>query len=261
MQTTAGLNADFHSPPLQRQAICDIHGEYTSFCHFRDSWFGCPQCREIKLAEILVREQQMERQQREQKYKAAIGNAGIPERFINRTLDSYIAESEKQKRILGHCRDYADGFSDIAKIGRSIMFLGSPGTGKTHLSVGIALEIMRDGRTSVFTTASRLLRSIKDTYSKRSEVTESQAIAVFTTCDLLIVDEVGVQRGSEYEKDMLFDVINERYENLRPTIILSNLTTEEIRAYLGDRVFDRLRENGGRAFVLDWESHRGRRDA
>lgn len=257
MQTTAGLNADFHSPPLQRQAICDIHGEYTSFCHFRDSWFGCPQCREIKLAEIRVREQQMEQQQREQKYKAAIGNAGIPERFINRTLDSYIAESEKQKRILGYCRDYADGFSDIAKIGRSIMFLGSPGTGKTHLSVGVALEIMRNGKSAVFTTASRLLRSIKDTYSKRSEITESQAIAVFTGCDLLIVDEVGVQRGSDYEKDMLFDVINERYENTRPIIILSNLAIADVREYLGDRVYDRMRENGGKAFVMDWESYRG----
>lgn len=257
MQTTAGLNADFHSPPLQRQAICDIHGEYTSFCHFRDSWFGCPQCREIKLAEIRVREQQMEQQQREQKYKAAIGNAGIPERFINRTLDSYIAESEKQKRILGYCRDYAEGFADIANTGRSILFLGSPGTGKTHLSIGIALEIMRNGKSAVFTTASRLLRSIKDTYSKRSEITESQAIAVFTGCDLLIVDEVGVQRGSDYEKDMLFDVINERYENTRPIIILSNLAIADVREYLGDRVCDRMRENGGKAFVMDWESYRG----
>lgn len=137
------------------------------------------------------------------------------------------------------------------------MFLGSPGTGKTHLSVGIALEIMRNGKSAVFTTASRLLRSIKDTYSKRSEITESQAIAVFTGCDLLIVDEVGVQRGSDYEKDMLFDVINERYENTKPIIILSNLAIADVREYLGDRVYDRMRENGGKAFVMDWESYRG----
>lgn len=258
MQDLKGLAADFHNPPLERPETCETHGEYTAFCHYRNSWHGCPQCREIKLAAAKEQSEQSERKQREHRYRIAIGNAGIPERFRGRTLETYCADSEKQARILSFCRSYADDFAEVAKTGRNILMLGLPGTGKTHLSIGIALEIMRDGRTSVFTTASRLLRSIKDTYSKRSEVTESQAIAVFTNCDLLIVDEVGVQRGSEYEKDTLFDVINERYENLRPTIILSNLTTEEIRAYLGDRVYDRLRENGGKAFVFDWDSYRGK---
>ena len=258
MQNMNNLATDFHNPPLERPETCETHGEYTAFCHFRNSWFGCPQCREIKLAAVKAESDRIERNQREHRFRIAIGNAGIPERFRDRTLETYRADSEKQARILSFCRSYADEFAEVAKTGRNILMLGLPGTGKTHLSIGIALEIMRDGRTTIFTTASRLLRSIKDTYSKRSEVTESQAIAVFTTCDLLIVDEVGVQRGSEYEEDPLVDVINERYENLRPTIILSNLTTEEIRAYLGDRVYDRLRENGGKAFVFDWDSYRGK---
>ena len=81
-------------------------------------------------------------------------------------------------------------------------------------------------------------------------------MAIYTQCDLLIIDEVGVQRGSDFEKETFFDVINERYENMRPTIILSNLTIEEIKVFLGERVFDRLRENGGKAFLLDWPSYR-----
>lgn len=257
MTATAGLSDDFHSPPLERPATCETHGDYVSFCHFRNTWFGCPHCREIKNTAMRQREERMEQQQRELRYKSAIGTAGIPERFRDRTLETYLPNSEKQERVLAYCRGYADGFDEIIKTGRSIMLLGSPGTGKTHLSIGIAMEIMRHGKTAVFTTASRLLRSIKDTYSKHCEITESQAIAVFTTCDLLIVDEVGVQRGSEYEKDMLFDVINERYENTRPTIILSNLTIAGVREYLGDRVYDRMRENGGKAFVFDWDSYRG----
>ena len=81
-------------------------------------------------------------------------------------------------------------------------------------------------------------------------------LSAFTECDLLIIDEVGVQRGTDYEKDIMFDVINDRYENLRPTIILSNLSVEETKAHLGERVFDRLRENGGKAFLLNWNSYR-----
>lgn len=56
---------------------------------------------------------------------------------------------------------------------------------------------------------------------------------------------------------LLFDVLNERYERRKPTLMLSNLTAQEVAAYLGERVMDRLREDGGRVIVFDWESHRG----
>ena len=134
--------------------------------------------------------------------------------------------------------------------------LGSPGTGKTHLSIGIALEIMKSGQSAVFTSASRMLRAVKDTYHKESRFSEKQVMAVYESCDLLILDEVGVQTGSDYEKNIIFDVINARYENTRPTIILSNLVIDECKLYLGERVFDRMREGGGKAFLLDWPSHR-----
>ena len=75
--------------------------------------------------------------------------------------------------------------------------------------------------------------------------------------DLLILDEVGVQFGSDTEKLILFDVLNERYEKRRPTLVLSNLSLPDVEQYLGERIFDRLREDGGEAVVFDWESHRG----
>ena len=76
--------------------------------------------------------------------------------------------------------------------------------------------------------------------------------------DAMSCDPLPTEKPGPHYMGDVFDVINERYENLRPTIILSNLTTEEIRAYLGDRVYDRLRENGGKAFVFDWDSYRGK---
>jgi DNA replication protein DnaC len=56
----------------------------------------------------------------------------------------------------------------------------------------------------------------------------------------------------------MFDVINRRYRDLHPTILLSNLDRDGLRAYLGERSFDRLRE-GGIVVPFDWESYRGRR--
>jgi DNA replication protein DnaC len=77
-----------------------------------------------------------------------------------------------------------------------------------------------------------------------------------TEVDLLILDEVGVQFGSDFEKNLLFEVLNSRYESRRPSVILSNLSQPEVQNYLGERVVDRIREDGGRVMTFDWASHR-----
>ena len=55
---------------------------------------------------------------------------------------------------------------------------------------------------------------------------------------------------------MLFTLLNGRYEAMRPSIVISNLTVSEVSKYLGDRVYDRLRENGGGVLAFDWQSFR-----
>jgi DNA replication protein DnaC len=77
---------------------------------------------------------------------------------------------------------------------------------------------------------------------------------------LLVMDEVGVQYGTDAEKVLLFDVINRRYQDVMPTILLTNLDKAGLREYLGDRAFDRIRENG-LLVPFVWESHRVNRRA
>jgi DNA replication protein DnaC len=69
-----------------------------------------------------------------------------------------------------------------------------------------------------------------------------------------------VQFGSDTEKLLLFDILNERYERRRPTILMSNLPRDEVSSYLGERVFDRLREDGGEFISFTWESYRKSRN-
>lgn len=116
----------------------------------------------------------------------------------------------------------------------------------------------RDSRPVLFTTVMRAVRSVKDTWDRGAEKSEAQAVAALVFPDLLILDEVGVQFGSETEKLILFDVLNERCEKRRPTLLLSNFGVDEVQAYLGERIFDRLREDGGEAVAFDWESYRGK---
>ena len=243
-----------------RQADCEFHGAYESRNLFRSFWSGCPQCGAEREAQEKVERERKGRSEWLQAWQRKLGSAGIPERFRDRSLESFVAETDAQQRALDFALNYAKEFDAVLETGRSALFIGKPGTGKTHLAVGIGLHLMnRDSRSVLFSTVMRAIRSVKDTWSKDSEQSETDAIASLTDPDLLILDEVGVQVGSETEKLILFDVLNERYENRRPTLLLSNLDLGGVRTYLGERVFDRLREDGGEAIVFDWQSHRGRK--
>jgi DNA replication protein DnaC len=101
-----------------------------------------------------------------------------------------------------------------------------------------------------------MVRRVKDTWSDDRVETEKQAIQALASVHLLILDEVGVQFGSPFEENLMFDVLNSRYENRLPTILISNLTSEKAATFLGERVVDRLREDGGSVVVFDWQSHR-----
>ena len=242
-----------------KNETCETHGEFISKHLFASHWSSCPVCSEERRRVEDAQKIEEERRHKERVMEARIGRSGIPERFKTKELHLFVAENDMQRKALDFANRYADDFKEVLNTGRSAIFIGKPGTGKTHLAVGIALNVMRRGAIVYFSTVMRAIRSIKDTWAKDSEVSESEAIRMFTIPDLLILDEVGIQFGSEFEKNMLFDIMNERYENRRPSILLSNLSIDEIRGYLGDRVFDRMREDGGKFIVFDWESWRGRK--
>lgn len=243
-----------------RQAKCEMHGEYASRNAFGSHWTKCPAClADAKAAEDGKRAER-EKVEAMLRWQKRLGHSCIPDRFRDKTLENYVAEIEGQRRALEFATAFADNFdADALASGRGALFVGKPGTGKTHLACGIGLRIMHlDGRLVLFTTVLRAVRRIKNTWSRESIETESEAIAALVYPDLLILDEIGVQFGSDTEKMMLFDLLNDRYERRRPTLMLSNLSVDEVRGYLGERIFDRMREDGGEVVVFDWPSHRGR---
>ena len=242
-----------------RQETCETHGAFESVNFIGRIWSKCPGCSAEAAAKDRVEQEARDHAARKAAWELRLGESGIPARFTDRTLNKFIASTPEQASALAFATAYADGFDEVMKTGRSAMFVGKPGTGKTHLAAGIGLRLMRrDGRPVLFTTVMRAVRSVKDTWGRGAEKSEAQAVAALVFPDLLILDEVGVQFGSETEKLILFDVLNERYEKRRPTLLLSNFGVDEVQAYLGERIFDRLREDGGEAVAFDWESYRGK---
>lgn len=239
-----------------RTETCERHGAFEARHLFGKIWSKCPACASEQHAAEERAEAERAKVEQLAAWQKRIGSAGIPERFQGRTLDNFEATTATQQYALKFAREYADTFDQAVKSGRSAMFVGRPGTGKTHLAVGIGMRLLAQRRPVMFVTVMRALRRIKDSWGKGSEVTESQVIESLIYPDLLILDEVGVQTGSEFERNALFDVLNERYERRKPVLLLSNMARDDLKQYLGDRVLDRLREDDGALIAFDWDSHR-----
>lgn len=241
-----------------KQDNCGTHGDFASRNVLKNIWSGCPQCASERDTTQQLEAAEKASIERFRIWKKRLGEAGIPERFQERTLASYHAVNSGQQRALSFASDFADQFEEVSKSGRSAIFCGKPGTGKTHLAVGIGLHVMSLNRLVLFTTVQRMVRRVKESWRKGASESESEVIDLLVQPDLLILDEIGVQFGTDFEKNLVFDVLNERYEKRRPTLLISNLTAGEVKTFLGERVYDRLREDGGKCVPFDWESHRGR---
>lgn len=240
-----------------KRQSCDAHGEYDSRNVIGNVWTKCPVCEAERAEKKRLEDDERAAAEKARAWQRRLGEAGIPERFHSRTLASYVAINAGQKSALAFATEYAEGFAVEQKSGRSAIFCGKPGTGKTHLAVGIGLHAMTLGKLVLFTTVQRAVRRIKDSWRKDSGESETDVIDMLVEPDLLILDEIGVQFGSDFEKNLMFDILNERYEKNRPSLLLSNLTAQEVKAFLGERVYDRLREDGGKCIPFDWNSHRG----
>ncbi|MBM9968268.1 ATP-binding protein, partial [Pseudomonas aeruginosa] len=154
---------------------------------------------------------------------------------------------------------YADDFASNWKVGRSLMLLGTMGTGKTHLACAIIQQVLRTeglaGATARYITAPDLILGVKDTFGRKGK-SESEVYESLHAPDLLVIDELGAQGGTEYELGLLHEVIDRRYREMRPTVVVSNMSAQEVAKYIGDRAVDRLRENGGKAVGFTWGSAR-----
>jgi len=243
---------------------CDKHGlQKCKIIKFGKYW-AKPYCKlceeEKKVEEARLEEKKKKSQQAEAKtmrIESLLRRSMIPSRFSKYTFDTYIVKNEDQKKKKEFCEKYANSFEEVSQNGTSLVFCGTTGTGKTHLSCAIANTVItRFNRSAVFLSVIRAIRQVKETYSKSNDKTEQEAIDWFLNPDLLILDEVGVQFCTNAEKVILFEIVNERYQNRKPTIIISNLTPQELEHYVGERVMDRMKDDGGSVLQFKWQSNR-----
>jgi DNA replication protein DnaC len=246
-------------------AECSAHGQYSARVHVMT--FGddqrrvrsdCAKC----LAERSTREEarriEAERAERARVVDILREASGVPVRFRDATLAKFAATTDSQKRVAKIVARYVESFDP--KDGLGLLLLGNCGSGKTMLACAVINALVERRHSARYLRVTDAVRSIKATYSKTSTITENEAIAGLVSPDLLVLDEVGVQFGTEHEAVLLFEIIDRRYAECRSTILASNLNAAEVERYLSERVMDRFREMGA-VLAFDWSSHRGNRAA
>lgn len=241
----------------ERPAMCDVHGPYMAFGRRMgawERWFGCPHCRAEESAMVAAAEAQAALEARQKRFREKLDSAELPALFRGRTLGNYVAETEEQRHALAVAQDYATNFAEHRQAGDWLVFLGRPGTGKSHLAAAIMQHVLVHG-TAYYTTALGLVRMLRDCWDDGAARTEAQVWATLMQADLLVIDEIGVQFGSDAETLQINELLDRRYRELRPVILLSNLSVSGLREVLGDRIMDRLRQKA-RVVPFRWDSYR-----
>jgi len=240
----------------REKRVCPDHGEYEAFVL---PGFGseilvqrCPKCIEIEQQQIKTEARQHEIQQK------LIG-AGLQKRELDYSFDTFVAETDDQKKALAVCQQFANS-EVIFQKGSCLALFGGLGVGKTGLLASIVRRMIERGLTVRYYVADELYRDIKLTYHHTSKLTERALMDQVCTFDVLLIDEIGLQGGKSNEILTFSAILDMRYRKQLPTVLSSNMSESEIGGFLGNRTWERLRDNG-KALQLTGESKRGRRTA
>ncbi len=169
-------------------------------------------------------------------------SAGLPRRFAKKSLATYKAAKNDRTRqhILKAAQSYSTAFSKGEEQG--LLLRGKPGSGKTHVAVGILKEVIRRGYSAHYANFNDLLSRIRDSYREGSSQTEGELLSLVDYVDLLVLDDVGAEVTTDWVRDRLYLIINRRYENAKATIITTNCNEEELEERIGMRTASRLYE-------------------
>lgn len=175
----------------------------------------------------------------------------IPLKFRTKSFANFNGADEVKKVL----KAYSDGFiRNIVTMGLtdvdygldgypgSVLLTGKTGCGKTHLAVSIVRELVLrscDVRCK-FITAPELLFEIRATFNSKNEVTEDEIINKYSSCELLILDDLGAEKTSDFSMQTLYLIIDRRNRNLKPTIVTTNLSLAEIEEKIDARIASRL---------------------
>ena len=165
-----------------------------------------------------------------------LGRLSETQSFENFSFDYYSGASlENIKYNFEVLKSFADGFSE--KSSDNWLLVGDTGLGKTHLSTAVGVTVLRRGYDVVY----KSIQSMIDDFEREQFHGGSpEEIRRYYDCDLLIIDDLGVEMSNQFTVSCLYNVVNSRINSRKPTIFNTNLSQSELREKYADRITSRL---------------------
>ena len=204
----------------------------------------------------------------QEKVDRLLGKSGIKKRFMQRTFPNFIIDTPGRQKNYQIAKAYADNFASHRERGDGLYIEGTNGTGKTHLAAAIALQLISEGIPVICKTSGDLLLDIRKTFDSSEGVSEGQVLDVYKKVDLLIIDDLGKEQCSDWSMSTLYSILNDRYEDMKPTIVTTNYNRDALIKALTPKgcdaskiiaIISRLRETST-VMTMAWTDARGRED-
>lgn len=167
------------------------------------------------------------------KKKNEFEHSGVPKRYWSESFETWVARNADDEKRLQAVIEYAQ----IKNNDSVLLLLGPKGVGKTHLGSSIIRET---GGT--FISIEDMIFKFECSTDYHVEVNRENLINFYLTTPMLVIDEIGRSMQQAKEDAILNYILRRRYENLLPTVLISNLQKTDLMKKLGDAVVDRLKE-------------------
>lgn len=223
--------------------------------------YGC-QCENIKLAK---QTREVERKAKRRYMQQVFDRYSLINPELQKvTLEDYEPTNQSQIRAKKSAEKYINIFDKENPF--NLMFAGEVGVGKSHLAKCIADGVMdktvteseykqgKRGYNAIFISVPKLLRKIRATYNDKSEVSEEQIYQTLEKVDLLVLDDLGVEKQSEWATERIFDLIDSRQG--MHTIFTTNIAYSDLEQLKGERDFSRILGNKQALIEVTGENNR-----
>lgn len=168
---------------------------------------------------------------------------GMPERFEQKGFDDYTPKDDVARNIVVLAKLYADEIKE--RKGQGLLFIGDPGSGKTHLAIATMKAINEKYPTTeqMFGNITDVIHRVKRSFNNAGYDGDDRSIIErMSSVRLLCIDDLGKEYSTKWTDSIFYDVVNKRYNDLLRTIFTTNLTPEQLRKRYDPAIVSRMFE-------------------
>lgn len=164
---------------------------------------------------------------------------GVTKRNKNTMMIDVICDTTEQQKAKDLCQKFIDEMPHC----RNLLLTGNCGTGKTMTASAIVNELEKRHKTGAIRTVTQIAMQMDKARDFSTNLQATDVLNSLINVDLLVIDEFAVQKGSTAEYLLLDQIIDGRYGEMKPTIMISNLTGQMMGELMGDRIVSRLKSD------------------